>query len=134
MQKNQAVKLISGHGSKGLEFNHVFIVNATDSAVGEKRQAAKVTQSNSHPHLRLKQNSNSYNERLRLFYVAMTRARQGLHITYANENDNGKEMLMAGFLAENNLPLRTIEHDESIKTASKPPKKNGTNRFSVSLI
>lgn len=120
--EESAVKLISGHGSKGLEFNHVFIVNATDSQWGEKA-SGKSDSIKFPPHLRLKQNSNSYDERLRLFYVAMTRARRGLHITYANENDNGKEMLMAGFLAENSLPLRKIEHDESLENREQAAEK-----------
>lgn len=120
--EDTAVKLISGHGSKGLEFNHVFIVNATDAQWGEKANGKKDTITFP-PHLRLKQNGNSYNERLRLFYVAMTRARQGLHISYATENDNGKEMLMAGFLAENGLPLRVVEHDESVENREQAAEK-----------
>ena len=117
-----AVKLISGHGSKGLEFNHVFICNATESQWGEKA-SSKSDSIKFPPHLRLKQNSNSYNERLRLFYVAMTRARRGLHISYANENDNSKEMLMAGFLAENSLPYRTVEHDSSQENREQAAEK-----------
>jgi DNA helicase-2/ATP-dependent DNA helicase PcrA len=117
-----AVKLISGHGSKGLEFNHVFIVNATESQWGEKA-SGKSDSIKFPPHLRLKQNGNSYNERLRLFYVAMTRARRGLHISYANENDNGKDMLMAGFLAENSLPLRAVEHNESDENREQAAEK-----------
>lgn len=117
-----AVKLISGHGSKGLEFNHVFIVNATESEWGEKA-SGKSDPIAFPPHMRLKQNSNSYDERLRLFYVAMTRARMGLHISYASENTNSKDMLMAGFLAENKLPLRTIEHDDSVETREQAAEK-----------
>lgn len=120
--EKSAVKLISGHGSKGLEFNHVFIVNATESQWGEKA-SGKSSAIKFPPHLRLKRTSNSYDERLRLFYVAMTRARRGLHISYALENDNGKEMLMAGFLAENNLPLRTVEHDNSDKNREEAAEK-----------
>jgi DNA helicase-2/ATP-dependent DNA helicase PcrA len=99
---SSAVRLLSAHGSKGLEFDHVFIVNATDSTWGEKA-SSKSPVIAFPPHLRLRQNSNSYDERLRLFYVAMTRARYGLHISYANENDSVKEVLRAGFLVESPL-------------------------------
>ncbi|MDB5176517.1 MAG: uvrD [Candidatus Saccharibacteria bacterium] len=99
------VRLLSAHGSKGLEFDHVFIINATDSMWGEKA-SGKSPAIAFPPHLRLRQNSNSYDERLRLFYVAMTRARQGLHISYANENDSTKEVLRAGFLIDSPLSYR----------------------------
>lgn len=120
--EESGVKLISGHGSKGLEFNHVFIVNATESQWGEKA-SGKSDSIKFPPHLRLKKSGDSYNERLRLFYVAMTRARRGLHISYANENDNGKDMLMAGFLAENSLPLRAVEHDDSDENREQAAEK-----------
>jgi DNA helicase-2/ATP-dependent DNA helicase PcrA len=106
-----AVRLLSAHGSKGLEFDHVFVINATDSMWGEKA-SGKSPVIAFPPHLRLRQNSNSYDERLRLFYVAMTRARYGLHISYANENDSTKEVLRAGFLIESPLPY----HEEQTRT------------------
>lgn len=104
-QDDDAVRLVTAHGSKGLEFDHVFVVNATDAMWGEKargRSGSIVFP----PHLRLARNSGSYDERLRLFYVAMTRARDALHVSYALENDNTKEMLRAGFLAESSSDVR----------------------------
>jgi DNA helicase-2/ATP-dependent DNA helicase PcrA len=103
-----SVQLLSTHGSKGLEFDHVFIVNATDAMWGEKANGKSPTISFP-PHLRLRQNNNSYDERLRLFYVAMTRARTGLYISYANENDSAKEMLQAAFLIDSSLPKNVKE-------------------------
>jgi len=104
-EDSESIQLLSAHGSKGLEFDHVFIINATDHMWGEKA-SGKSSAISFLPHLRLRQNSNSYDERLRLFYVAMTRARQGLHISYANENDAAKEMLRAAFLLGSSLPER----------------------------
>lgn len=105
-EDDTAVRLLSAHGSKGLEFDHVFIVNATDPMWGEKA-SGRSPSITFPPHLRLRQNSDNYDERLRLFYVAMTRARIGLHISLAQESDSAKEMLPASFLHGNAFPLRS---------------------------
>lgn len=112
-EDDNAVRLLSAHGSKGLEFDHVFIVNATDPMWGEKA-TGRSSSILFPPHLRLRQNSGSYDERLRLFYVAMTRARQGLYISYATENDSAKETLVAGFLIGSSL-------DQHEQTATNDP-------------
>ncbi len=110
-EDNNAVQLLSAHGSKGLEFEHVFIINSTDNTWGEKaRTQASVIAFP--PHLRLQKNRGDYDERLRLFYVAMTRAKNGLHISYANENDANKEMLQAAFLLDS--PLKAKENEKTI--------------------
>ncbi len=107
-EDSASVQLISAHGSKGLEFDHVFIVNATDTMWGEKA-TGRTPVIAFPPHLRLRQKSDDYDERLRLFYVAMTRARHNLHISYANETDAGKQVLLASFLVESPLD----RHEES---------------------
>lgn len=107
-QDTDAVRLLSAHGSKGLEFDHVFIVNATDAMWGEKARGRADTIVYP-PNLRLSRNGGTYDERLRLFYVAMTRARYTLRISYALENDSTKEMLPAGFLLDNSIPSRSID-------------------------
>ncbi len=113
-EEGESVRLLSAHGSKGLEFDHVFIINATDTMWGEKTRGRTSTITFP-PHLRLRQNTDAYDERLRLFYVAMTRARAGLHISYASENDSGKETLRAAFLLDNPLPERQETPDGSDK-------------------
>lgn len=110
-----SVQLMSAHGSKGLEFDHVFILNATDTMWGEKARSRSGGIAFP-PHLRLQKNTGSYDERLRLFYVAMTRARRGLHVSYATENDDAKETLMASFLLGNPIKLSAIEDSGSLVT------------------
>ena len=97
-----SIRLLTAHGSKGLEYEHVFVVNATDAMWGEKA-SGKSSTILFPPHLRLRQNTNDYDERLRLFYVAMTRAKQGLYVSYSDENDSGKETLPAAFLIGSSL-------------------------------
>lgn len=72
MHNNRGVRLMTVHASKGLEFKHVFITGLEQDLF---------------PHVEMNSNtrrdSNKEEER-RLFYVALTRARQKLFLSYAN--------------------------------------------------
>ena len=92
-----AVQLMSTHKSKGLEFNTVYVVGATDSMWGERvRGKSRLI---SYPeNLPISPAGDSPDERLRLFFVAVTRAKRELFITYSDMNDDGKPLERAGFL------------------------------------
>lgn len=92
-----AVQLMSAHKSKGLEFDTVFVTGAVDSMWGERvRGKSRLI---SYPeNLPLAPAGDSPDERLRLFFVALTRAKKELLISYAETNDDGKSFERAGFL------------------------------------
>ena len=73
-----AVKLMTAHASKGLEFDTVFIIGAEEGVF---------------PHANaLNENSmDAIEEERRLFYVAMTRAKKKLYITNAHQRKQGKD-------------------------------------------
>ncbi|OYX43367.1 hypothetical protein B7Y94_01495 [Candidatus Saccharibacteria bacterium 32-49-12] len=93
-----AVNLMTAHKAKGLEFPHVYIIGAVDSAWGEKvRSRSRLIR---YPaNLQLQPAGASYDERLRLFFVAMTRAKTTLNISYSDIDSSGKENLVASFLS-----------------------------------
>jgi DNA helicase-2/ATP-dependent DNA helicase PcrA len=62
------VNLMTMHNAKGLEFDHVMIVGLEDGIL---------------PHRRALEEPNTIEEERRLLYVAITRARQTVHITLA---------------------------------------------------
>lgn len=95
---SDAVTLMTAHKAKGLEFDTVYIIGAVDSAWGEKaRSRGRMI---GYPeNLPLQPAGDTIDDRLRLFYVAMTRARHSLTITYATSNDNGKSQLAASFIS-----------------------------------
>lgn len=64
------VVLITAHSAKGLEFDHVFIIGAEEGVF---------------PHRRALDSSADIEEERRLFYVACTRARKRLYITYCTQ-------------------------------------------------
>ncbi len=92
-----AINLMTAHKSKGLEFPHVFVVGTIDSAWGEKvRTRSRLIR---YPaNLQLQPAGATYDERLRLFFVAMTRAKNTLTMTYSQTNDSGSDTIIASFL------------------------------------
>ncbi|HEX4103854.1 MAG TPA: ATP-dependent helicase, partial [Candidatus Paceibacterota bacterium] len=66
--KTEKVSLMTVHLAKGLEFENVFIAGAAEGLL---------------PHIRSIDNEASIEEERRLMYVAMTRAKQKLHITFS---------------------------------------------------
>lgn len=83
-QKYQdAVVLTTMHGSKGLEYDTVFIVDANEGITPHKKATTDA----------------DIEEERRMFYVAMTRAKNNLHIYYPKEKYN-KEMQVSRFVQE----------------------------------
>ncbi|HSX36372.1 MAG TPA: ATP-dependent DNA helicase [Patescibacteria group bacterium] len=84
-----AVRLMTIHKAKGQEFDTVFIVGMNNGAWG------KLGMNNQRfsypPNLReIKPSDNDDDDALRLLFVAMTRARQSLHICYFKKSEDGK--------------------------------------------
>ncbi len=91
------VNLMTVHGSKGLEFDYVFLLGCTENKwekdknnlpfklneiiVGEPKEAA-------------------VEESRRLFYVALTRAKKHIEVSYALKNENEKELSKSLYVVE----------------------------------
>ncbi|MDE2116801.1 MAG: ATP-dependent helicase, partial [Patescibacteria group bacterium] len=92
----EGIQLMTAHGSKGLEFQYVFIVHATDGVWGgnKQRRSFKLP-----PFARTTSGDESEDER-RLFYVALTRAKKHAFITYAEHDAEGRELTPSRFVLE----------------------------------
>ncbi len=74
-----SVSLLTSHGAKGLEFSYVFIVSVNDAIWAGKSKGNKL----SFPiNLPLSSAGDNEDDFIRLFYVALTRARHTLYITH----------------------------------------------------
>jgi DNA helicase-2/ATP-dependent DNA helicase PcrA len=99
VQKN-AVNLMTAHRSKGLEFEHVFIVGCRDKHFGNNPDRSRIIL----PHgflktERLTRKEKNEDER-RLFYVAMTRAKKSLTLSLSQTQESGREIVPSIFTAE----------------------------------
>jgi len=91
----RGVRLMTGHRSKGLEFDYVYLVGAWDTHWGNKRSMSAF----SLPLAGAADEQDNADER-RLFYVALTRARQGVFVSYGRNSESGKERLPSQFIEE----------------------------------
>lgn len=116
---DNAVTLMTVHKSKGLEFDNVYIIGAIDTAWGERvRTRSRLI---SYPeNLPLSPAGDSLDERMRLFFVAMTRARSKLAISYASSDDSGKPTARVSYLMSDNwapllpeVPSNTTELEKN---------------------
>lgn len=97
--QEDAVNLMTAHGAKGLEFQKVFILDCTGDHWEPGSKGSNF--SFSFPDtLTLSGEEDAEEARRRLFYVAMTRAKELLQISYAAQDDEGKELHRAIFLDE----------------------------------
>ena len=82
-QEEEAVSILTMHGAKGLEFDHVFVMEANEDVIPHKKAETK----------------EEMEEERRMFYVAMTRAKKMLVISYVRKK-NGKDMYPSRFVEE----------------------------------
>lgn len=109
-----AIHLMTAHKSKGMEFEHVFIIGAVDSMWGDRvRSRSRLI---GYPeNLQLAPAGNTYDERLRLFFVAMTRAKKSLTISYSVSDERGRAMLPASFLLGTTLTPHVTSYAPTIE-------------------
>lgn len=97
MQKN-GVQFISTHSAKGMEFDYVFLMGAVKDK-WEKAQSGN--QNFKLPDtLTLTAAENKTESLRRLFYVAVTRARQHLYVSYSKKTNAEKEQEPSQFILE----------------------------------
>ncbi len=101
---DKGVNLLTTHGSKGLEFEHVFFAGVNASFWEKKRKPGggykfPDTLFGSSPSFGGGQ-GDADEELRRLFYVALTRAEKHLNISYAKFRNDGKELEPSMFIAE----------------------------------
>ncbi len=96
---SHSVNLMTAHKSKGLEFKHVFIIDGVDSKWGSSMRGNN--QNYKFPeNLHLNPAGDTMDEKIRLFYVAATRAKETLNISYSLQDDAKKGTFRTSFLDE----------------------------------
>ncbi len=110
------VNLLTAHSSKGLEFQYAFMIDGVKDqwepgkSIGSRRFTFPDT-------LTFSGEDDAMEARRRLFYVAMTRAKEFLHISYSAKDNAGKSLQRALYIDE-------ILDDTEIKIQQKEPDEN----------
>lgn len=94
------VNLLTTHSSKGLEFTHVFLAGTNATYWEKKRSSASAGYSLPDTVLSSLEKADDKEELRRLFYVAITRAKKHLNISYSKYKSDGKEIEPSQFLIE----------------------------------
>lgn len=127
---DKAIRLMTVHKAKGLEFSHVFLYKCIDKKWGN---SAHYSSLNLPPGilktelLRLAADENE--EERRLFYVALTRAKKQIYISYSQKSPTDREQLPSAFISEIDrhliqpVKVASDHHLTCLKASFAPPPK-----------
>ncbi|MFN3404475.1 MAG: ATP-dependent helicase [Cytophagaceae bacterium] len=94
----EGINFITAHSSKGLEFKHVFMIKCTSG--NWEKQRSRSNTFRFPDTLNDADTEDTTEEERRLFYVAMTRAKENLYISYSLKDNSGKDLECSRFVAE----------------------------------
>ncbi len=97
------ISLMTAHGSKGREFEYVYIINATRKSWESKTGGWGLS-------LPVYQYDGDKEDERRLFYVAMTRAKKELAISFSRTDNKGRKQESSEFVEEINEDFKEEEN------------------------
>lgn len=98
---NDTVKIMTVHGSKGLEFRYVFLVNLVDKKFPTIARGEKISLPDALVREKVISDADVHlEEERRLFYVAATRAKEELFLSGAKDYGGAREKKPSRFIAE----------------------------------
>lgn len=127
-QTTNAVQVMTAYKAKGLEFGTVFVINAQDEVWGPTARggSSRITLPRNLP---IAPVGDSDNDRLRLLFVALTRAKHSLYITgYTHNLDNKLSPGLSFLTGASELPPQAIDKPATEK-ASEILSKDWAYRF-----
>ncbi|MFH1427271.1 MAG: UvrD-helicase domain-containing protein [Patescibacteria group bacterium] len=136
----EAIKIMTVHGAKGLEFKYVFIASLVDKRFPTIERKEKILIPEALIKEILPVGDIHLEEERRLFYVAMTRAKAHLYFTWAPDYGGVREKKPSRFLVECNLLKKTvplikkkktdkIEFQNILTSKSETEEKGNINNF-----
>lgn len=95
----ESVSLITAHSAKGKEFEAVFILSCKHEVWGKTRRGSKLPFQSNMP---LEKAGENRDDQLRLFYVAITRAKKFLALSSHEKKENGRKYSPLQFVSHLN--------------------------------
>lgn len=105
LRADNGVNMMTAHGSKGLEFLHVFMIGCDQKSWEDNKGVTNKYTLPDNLLLTVDPAEAKLEEKRRLFYVAMTRAKLGLYMSYSEEDHNGKGQNASRFVTECNQAM-----------------------------
>lgn len=136
-----AVQLTTAYGAKGQEFSYVFIISAIEDSWGPNTRGNN-NQAYIPNNLPIYPAGSTISDKVRLLYVAMTRAKNHLYITSYSSNEKGKATKALslldfpddGWWISNTIKSQTQEHNTRLDLPQSPSTQSrqtsATNHFS----
>ena len=115
-QATSAVQVMTAYKSKGLEFDAVFIINSQDEVWGPtaRSRSSRISLPRNLP---IAPAGESDNDKLRLLFVAMTRAKHTLHICGYSRDLENKTSLALSFLEDiGSLKPKPVKKPATVKS------------------
>src|SRR3989338_1160363 len=123
-----SVNIMTVHGSKGLEFKYVFIVNMVEERFPTRRRGVALELPAELRKEKMLEVDYHYQEERRLFYVAMTRAKERLYFSSAGSYGGVREKKLSRFLDELGY---TARKGEKIQASTEIAQSSATPRQSM---
>ncbi len=129
--RDKEIKLMTAHRAKGLEFDYVYIIKAIDGIWGNKRYSQPLKLS---PNLfsltgrEIEEQEPNDDER-RLFYVALTRAKRKVFITFFKRSIDQREKLPSLFLKDFKKDFLEVKENKKIQKDLFSFKESPKNSF-----
>jgi DNA helicase II / ATP-dependent DNA helicase PcrA len=119
----ELVKILTVHASKGLEFRHVFIVSLVDQRFPTRERQDAIPLPDGLVKERLPEGDAHIQEERRLLYVALTRAKDTVTLTGADEYGGTRKKKPSAFLAEAGLdvPATAARLGSELLSLTPPP-------------
>ncbi|PIT89759.1 hypothetical protein COU23_02180 [Candidatus Kuenenbacteria bacterium CG10_big_fil_rev_8_21_14_0_10_36_11] len=116
----EAVKIMTIHAAKGLEFKYVFIVNMVDKRFPSINRGEPIEIPDELVKEIIPSGDIHLQEERRLFYVAITRAKYGLYLTSAEDYGGTRKKKLSRFLyetgfTENTKNIKAQKAQDSLK-------------------
>jgi DNA helicase-2/ATP-dependent DNA helicase PcrA len=111
--EENAVRIMTAHSAKGLEFEHLFLFRCEDKKWGNKTVRTRIRLPFG---LINQQYADDLDEERRLFFVALTRAKKALTISYSQHSAKQRDIQPTIFLAEVPSELKVdVEIKQTLK-------------------
>ena len=106
-----AVNLLTAHSAKGLEFESVYLIHCNKEVWDAKGRNSILSLPKN---LGLQREVENVDDRLRLFFVAITRAEQNLYLSYSDKNE-AKTLSKLAFIDELDLQEETVSQSNILE-------------------